>query len=281
MEIFKEITPLKAFLKAKKQHHNTIGLVPTMGALHRGHLSLIETCQSQNNVTICSIFVNPAQFNNASDLEHYPRTLEQDTLLLEKVECDAIFCPESSEMYPGPPLVRFDFGPLDKIMEGEFRPGHFSGVALVVSKLFNIIEPDNAYFGQKDWQQFAIIRQLTEELRFNLKLHTVETTREDDGLAMSSRNQRLKGPDRLNAGVFYQALLAARESLIKGIALDKVRHTVREMVNARPGVSLEYFEVADSINLNQLDSVKASDRPILCIAGFVGEVRLIDNMFLY
>src|SRR5690349_22407745 len=163
MEIFKEIAPLKAFLRAKKQAQQSIGLVPTMGALHNGHISLIETSKVANSLTVCSIFVNPAQFNNPSDLLKYPRTLDKDISLLEKVECDVIFCPDSAEMYPEPATIKFDFGQLDKVMEGKFRPGHFSGVALVVSKLFNIVEPDRAYFGQKDWQQFSIIRQMVDE----------------------------------------------------------------------------------------------------------------------
>jgi pantoate--beta-alanine ligase len=280
MEIFKEIASLKAFLKAKKQQQNSIGLVPTMGALHNGHVSLIEASKAQNAVTVCSIFVNPTQFNNQSDLQKYPRTLDQDTLLLEKVECDAVFCPESLEMYPGDSLIRFDFGHLDKVMEGKFRPGHFSGVALVVSKFFNIVQPDHAYFGQKDWQQFAIIRQLVEELKFNLTLHSVPTSREADGLAMSSRNKRLDKIQRQQAIVFYQALISARRALRNGDSIASVQKFVKEIVEQDSAVKLEYFEVADRLNLNVLENVKATDQAIMCIAGFVGEVRLIDNMFL-
>ena len=280
MEIFKQIAPLKAYLKAKKLQQLSIGLVPTMGALHSGHLSLIEASKAQNSVTVCSIFVNPTQFNNPSDLEKYPRTLDKDTLLLEKVECDAVFCPDSREMYQSRSILKFDFGSLDKVMEGRFRPGHFSGVALVVSKLFNIVEPDHAYFGQKDWQQFAIIRQLTEELKFNVALHGVPTSREPDGLAMSSRNLRLNETQRQQSSVFYRALLAAREAFKKGRETESVKKLVQEIVEQQPGVTFEYFELADSKNLNLLENVKASDQPIMCIAGFVGEVRLIDNMFV-
>jgi pantoate--beta-alanine ligase len=165
-------------------------------------------------------------------------------------------------------------------MEGRFRPGHFSGVALVVSKLLHIVEPDNAYFGQKDWQQFTIIRQLVEELKFNTSLHVVPTMREADGLAMSSRNLRLTAEERRKAIVFYQALLAAKHLFRKGESLDKVSNMVQEMVENIPDITLEYFEVAESKNLNLLDNVKTADQPIMCIAGFVGEVRLIDNMFL-
>jgi pantoate--beta-alanine ligase len=283
MEIFKQIAPLKAFLNAQKRVGKSIGLVPTMGALHAGHLSLIRASKAQNDVTVCSIFVNPTQFNNPADLQKYPRTLDKDTLLLEKVECDAIFCPEPGEMYPEKSIIRFDFGHLDKVMEGAFRPGHFSGVGLVVSKLFNIIQPTRAYFGQKDWQQFAVIRRLVEELNFDLELTSVPTSREDDGLAMSSRNLRLSAEQRKVATVFYESLVAAKNALQQGKTAKEARAIVQTKFDERQ-VSLEYFELADSKNLNILENVNASDSasslPIMCIAGFVGEVRLIDNMFL-
>jgi pantoate--beta-alanine ligase len=280
MEIFKQIAPLKAFLNSQKRAGKSIGLVPTMGALHAGHLSLIQASKAQNSFTVCSIFVNPTQFNNAGDLQKYPRTLDKDTLLLEKVECDVIFCPDSVEMYPEKSVMKFDFGHLDKVMEGAFRPGHFSGVGLVVSKLFNIIQPDRAYFGQKDWQQFAVIRKLVDELNFDLTLTSVPTSREPDGLAMSSRNLRLDAEQRQTATVFYQALLAAKDALRQGKTVSEARAVVQEKFDGRTGVSLEYFELADSKNLNTLENVKASEQPIMCIAGFVGEIRLIDNMFV-
>jgi pantoate--beta-alanine ligase len=173
-----------------------------------------------------------------------------------------------------------DFGSIDKIMEGKFRPGHFSGVAVVVSKLFNIVQPDRAYFGQKDWQQFAIIRKLTEELNFNITLRSVATLREVDGLALSSRNLRLNAGQREKANVFYKSLLQARAELKAGKKLSDVKALVRERVEAFAEMRLEYFEVADSQNLNVLDYVEQSDRPIMCIAGYVGDIRLIDNMFL-
>jgi pantoate--beta-alanine ligase len=280
MQVFNEIAPLKAFIKAKKHAGKSIGLVPTMGALHTGHLSIIEASKEENDITICSIYVNPAQFNNAADLQKYPRTIDKDTKSLEKVECDILFCPSNQEMYGKDSLLKFEFGHLDKVMEGRFRPGHFSGVALVVSKLFNIVEPDRAYFGQKDWQQFVIIRQLVEELKFNLDLRVVPIFREADGLAMSSRNQRLAPAERQKAVVFYRALEAAKTSLLSGSSFDEVSTMVRKIVESSDLVTLEYFEIAESKNLNLLDNVKAADRAIMCIAGFVGEVRLIDNMFL-
>jgi pantoate--beta-alanine ligase len=183
-------------------------------------------------------------------------------------------------MYPETSLIKFDFSHLDKVMEGKFRPGHFSGVALVVSKLFHIVDPDHAYFGQKDWQQFAVIRQLTEELKFNLTLHSEPTSREADGLAMSSRNLRLNPDQRKQATVFFHALSFANKELLSGKDIETTRKKVKEIIEQHAGIVLEYFEVADSKNLNLLENVKDSDRPIMCIAGFVGEIRLIDNMFL-
>jgi pantoate--beta-alanine ligase len=280
MEIFKQIAPLKAFFKDLKCQGKSVGLVPTMGALHDGHISLIKACQSENHVTVGSIFVNPIQFNNQDDLVKYPRNIEKDTKLLESVGCNVLFNPDNSEMYPKESTLRLDFGKLDKVMEGEFRPGHFSGVALVVSKLFNIIQPDHAYFGQKDWQQFAVIRKLVEELNFNISLHSIPTLREQDGLALSSRNLRLNAEERKKASVFYKGLLSGKQALKGGKNIKDVKATIRAMVEQSSQVKLEYFELVDSINLNVLENVEQSNQPIVCIAGYVGEIRLIDNMFI-
>ena len=280
MEIFKQIAPLRTYLDRVRKSDKSIGLVPTMGALHRGHISLIQTSKSQNAVTVATIYVNPTQFNNPTDLQKYPKTLEKDLDMLQKAGCDVVFSPEDGEMYEEKSLLKFDFGHLDKVMEGEFRPGHFSGVALIVSKLFNIIQPDRAYFGQKDWQQFAVIRQLVRELKFNFELQSVPILRESDGLAMSSRNLRLNQAQRTNATVFYKALLMARKALVSGEGLDTVKKAVSEMVNSKPEIKLEYFELADSKNLTILNNVDKAVLPILCIAGYAGDVRLIDNMFL-
>jgi pantoate--beta-alanine ligase len=281
MEIFKQIAPLKAFLSTAKQQRKSIGLVPTMGALHSGHLALIAASKAENDITVATIYVNPTQFNNAADLEKYPRTLDKDTELLQQVQCDAVFCPDDAEMYPRPSTVKLDFGALEQVMEGKFRPGHFSGVAIVVSKLFHIVEPDNAYFGQKDWQQFAVISELCEQLKFNVTLHSIATLRESDGLAMSSRNLRLQPPQRGQATVFYKALKAAQEYLRAGQDVETVKLRVKKEVESAHGFRLEYFELADSKNLKLLQNVSESDTPIMCIAGYAGEVRLIDNMFVY
>lgn len=280
MEIFKQIAPLKAFLRNLKCQGKSVGLVPTMGALHAGHISLVATSKSQNDVTVGSIFVNPVQFNNQNDLLQYPRSLDRDIRLLAAEGCDVLFSPENNEMYPEKATLTLDFGLLDKVMEGHFRPGHFSGVALVVSKLFNIVQPDQAYFGQKDWQQFAIIRKLVEELNFGVRLHSVSTLREPDGLALSSRNFRLSPEERNEASVFYKGLSLAAKALQEGTGLGEVKSRVKQFVERHEAVRLEYLELADSENLNLLENVEQSNQPILCIAGYVGEIRLIDNMFL-
>jgi pantoate--beta-alanine ligase len=281
MEIFKQIAPLKAYINGIRHEGKSVGFVPTMGALHRGHLGLIGASKSENQITIGSIYVNPTQFNNSTDLLKYPRILDKDTEMLEQAHCDVLFCPEDTEMYPVPSTMTLDFGSLGKVMEGQFRPGHFSGVAMVVAKLFNVTQPDRAYFGQKDWQQFTVISRLVEELKFNITLHSIPTLRDTDGLALSSRNLRLNGLERKKAPIFYEALRMAQKQLLRGSKLADVRNEVRKMVESYPEVRLEYFELADSKNLNLLEIVSEAEKPIMCIAGYVGEVRLIDNLFIH
>jgi pantoate--beta-alanine ligase len=278
MEIFYEIKPLRAFLKAKQRHLFTIGLVPTMGALHEGHLELIRTSRSQNDITICSIYVNPTQFNNAVDLEKYPRTLDSDKEKLEKAGCDVIFAPGNEEMYQTKSEIGFDVGEIGSVLEGEFRPGHFNGVAQVVCKLFNIIQPNRAYFGQKDFQQYKVIEKLVDELQFDIQLTSVPIFRERSGLAMSSRNQRLNENEKEKATVFYQSLLVASELLKKGEQFITVKKKVRQMCESTPNVKLEYIEWVDTKNLKPVQNVLAGS--VLLIAGYVGEVRLIDNLLL-
>jgi pantoate--beta-alanine ligase len=278
MEIFNEIKPIRAFLTAQKKLGRTIGLVPTMGALHDGHIELIRSSRQENDLTVCSIYVNPTQFNNATDLEKYPRTLAADSALLQEAGCDVIFAPANSEMYASPSQLDFDMGHLDKILEGEFRPGHFSGVALVVSKLFNIAAPTRAYFGQKDFQQYKVITRLVEELLFDIELRSVPIVREKSGLAMSSRNQRLTAEERERATVFYRSLLLATDLLKKGESIIPVREKVKQLCESEPAVRLEYFEWVDTVNLKPAENV--SSQTILLIAGYVGEVRLIDNLIV-
>lgn len=280
MEIFHEIKPLKAFLREKNKANTSVGLVPTMGALHKGHLSLLELAKNKGCFTVCSIFVNPTQFNNSDDLKKYPRTLEEDISLLEKAGCDALFFPSVEEVYETKSIISFDFGHLDKVMEGQFRPGHFSGVALIVSKLFHIVEPQHAFFGQKDWQQFTIVNQLVKELNFNLQLHVVATLRETDGLAMSSRNKRLTPTQRKKAITFYQALQLAHDKLKAGMPMEEVTRVCKIFVEQDAELKLEYLQLVNRENLTPLSHVEEANKAVLCIAGFVGDVRLIDNILL-
>lgn len=280
MEIFKEVEPIRAFLDFKRRNSvNSIGLVPTMGALHKGHLELIKSSKNENDLTIATVYVNPTQFNNPSDLAKYPRTFEQDVVLLNQAGCDILFFPSNDVMYSAANPIKIDFGELDKILEGKFRPGHFSGVGLVVSKLFNIIQPTKAYFGQKDYQQFQVISSLVEQLMFPVKLECVPTVREEDGLAMSSRNLRLTPEMRLKALTLHKSLMLAKNLLLDGIEMTIVREKTINFFEENK-VKLEYIELADRKNLIPLNFVLDPTDSILLISGYVGEVRLIDNTFL-
>ncbi len=278
MNIFSQIGPLRAFLEQKKSLGKSVGFVPTMGALHQGHLALIKESSRENEISVCSIYVNPTQFNNANDLARYPRTIEQDIELLKSVGCDVLFNPSNEEIYPEKSIIRFDFGPLEHVLEGEFRPGHFSGVAKVVSKLFNIVQPNRAYFGQKDFQQYKIIECLVQELKFNVQLRCISIQREMDGLAMSSRNMRLNAAQRKNAIVFYESLQLAKLRLKEGVSMALIREEIKKYCESKEGVRLEYIELADTSNFALHESVTSN--AILLIAGYVGEVRLIDNLLL-
>jgi pantoate--beta-alanine ligase len=280
MQIFREIKPLRAFLVEKWRAGQSPGFVPTMGALHQGHLTLIAASRASHPFTVCSVFVNPTQFNNAEDFAKYPRNIERDIVLLEQAGCDVLFCPDEAEMRPDSHFLNFDFGHLDKVMEGKYRPGHFSGVAQVVSKLFHIVEPDTAYFGQKDWQQFVIIRTLVNELKFNVKLQAVETVREPDGLALSSRNERLSEGQRKEATALARNLKKAREQLLHGNSVEDVKKSMVDTFNQIEVVQLEYFEIVNAENLTPIETVADADRAILCMAAYAGGVRLIDNMFV-
>ncbi len=277
MQIFKEIEPLKQYLQRCKKEGKSIGLVPTMGALHRGHIALIERAKATSDVVVCSLFVNPTQFNNPSDLEKYPRTLESDTHLLNNSGCDVLFAPEVATMYQQSSTIRFDFGELGQVLEGKFRPGHFSGVATIVTKLFHIVDPDHAFFGQKDYQQLQIITQLVRQLDFNLQLHPVATWRESDGLAMSSRNMRLSPGQRKNAPIIFQTLNEASAQLRSGSPWAHVQSQAVTRLNAVHEFEVEYFELADRDSLHPSSSMSNS---IVLVACYVGGIRLIDNLFV-
>ncbi len=258
-----------------------IGFVPTMGALHDGHLSLVERCKRENDVCVVSIFVNPTQFNNPDDLKKYPRTLESDLEMLSKhlTDNDIVFTPTESEMYPDEKSKKFelDFGMLDKVMEGKFRPGHFNGVALIVKRLFDTTLPDNAYFGEKDFQQLAVVRQLVHLLSIPVIIHGCPIVRESDGLAMSSRNMRLTAEHRKVAPLIYKTLLQSAKMLQNKSAVE-VEQWVVNQINAEPLLTVEYFEIVNSLTLLPVNSKNENTPQVGCIAVFAGDIRLIDNI---
>lgn len=278
MHIFPTIADLRAYLLAERAQGKSVGFVPTMGALHEGHLSLIEASNAQNDLTVCSIFVNPIQFNNPDDLARYPRTLEADCELLQTVGCDAVFAPSVQEMYPEKPLLTFDFGDLERVMEGKFRPGHFNGVGVVVSKLFNVVQPDRTYFGQKDLQQVAVVRRMMIDLGFQIELHPRPTLREEDGLAMSSRNRNLTPDERALAPHIYAGLSAAKSQLSSGQTPAQVKGWMETHFAQQPAFHLEYFEIVNAFSLQDVTELQPQGQTALCIAAHLGKVRLIDNI---
>ena len=272
---------LQSFLSQKRAQSLKIGLVPTMGALHQGHLSLIRHCKQHCDLTVVSVFVNPTQFHNPSDYEKYPVDLDQDLELLREEEVEVIFTPKKEVLYPVESKISFSFDPLDSILEGAFRPGHFSGVALVVSKLFNIVQPDIACFGQKDLQQVAVIKNLNAELAFGIDIQTIPTVREADGLALSSRNTRLSPEQRKLAPVLYKTMVETKEKLLLGESLNTTLSASRQFLkDHEPAIQLEYFELVDSNNLSTVRNLSAHNQVSLCTAAYFGEVRLIDNLFV-
>lgn len=258
----------------------TLGFVPTMGALHEGHLSLVRRALQENDYAIASIFVNPIQFNNPEDLAKYPRTPEQDLKMLQEAGCHAVFMPTVEEMYPSEVTEVYDFGHLDKVMEGAFRPGHFNGVAIVVRRLFEMVQPHRAYFGEKDFQQLAIIRALVSKYEIPVEIVPCPIVREPDGLAMSSRNMRLTPADRSKAPHIYRTLVAARE-MVPGHTVAEVKNWVIQNLKSVEGFEPEYFEIASAENL--LPVSEWDEAPVVMgfVAVWLGGVRLIDNIELH
>lgn len=278
MKVISTKKELQSEMEQIRKAGKTVGFVPTMGALHDGHLSLIHRSTAENDVTAVSIFVNPTQFNNPSDLEKYPRDLQHDLSLLEKNHCDLVFTPAVDEMYDKnetESVFEFDFGGLDKVMEGKFRPGHFNGVVQVVSKLFNLVQPDRAYFGEKDFQQLAIIRRMVELMNFNTEIVGCPIVREKDGLAMSSRNLRLDKEERQKAVEISKTLFESKK-LVSNFSPEQVQNWVIARLNSLPGLKVEYFEIVHQKTLQPIHSW--SEPAIGCVAVFCGDVRLIDNI---
>ena len=280
MLIFDTVAKLREHLTECRMRGLSIGLVPTMGALHEGHLALAGRCKAENNVAVCSIYVNPTQFNNPEDLAKYPRTPGTDLRMLQEVACDVVFMPTDAEMYPKPAALKMDFGNLETVMEGKFRPGHFNGVGVVVSKLLHMVQPDAAYFGQKDLQQCLVIKRLVQDLSFPVRLVIHPTVRETDGLAMSSRNQRLTPAQRAAAPLLHQALGMAREILFNHGTTELARKTVERHLSQSEELRLEYFEIAQADDLSPLPDGTVEPPFALCIAAYAGSVRLIDNLLV-
>lgn len=277
MKIIQTIKELQAEIAAQKGAGKSIGLVPTMGALHAGHASLVERSVADNDVTVVSIFVNPTQFNDKNDLAKYPRTLEADCQLLQSVNASIVFAPSVNEVYPEPDTRSFSYAPLDTVMEGAFRPGHFNGVCQIVSKLFDMVQPHRAYFGEKDFQQLAIIREMVRQMNYPLEIVGCPIVREADGLAMSSRNTRLSAEERVTALNISRTLFESQE-YAKTHTLAETKAFVEEGIAAVDGLRLEYYEVVNDHSLQTVHAWDEAEGIVGCITVFCGEVRLIDNI---
>ena len=277
MKVIHTIKDLQAELTVLRAQGKKVGLVPTMGALHVGHASLVKRSVSENGVTVVSVFVNPTQFNDKNDLAKYPRTLDADCRLLEDCGAAFAFAPSVEEMYPQPDTREFSYAPLDTVMEGAFRPGHFNGVCQIVSKLFDAIQPDRAYFGEKDFQQLAIIREMVRQMNYKLEIVGCPIVREEDGLALSSRNKRLSAQERENALNISRTLFKSR-TFATSHTVSEMQKMVEEAIEAAPGLRLEYFEIVDGNTLQKVNSWEDAQYVVGCITVFCGEVRLIDNI---
>ncbi len=277
MEVFYTAAALTEAVTAVKEKGKSAGFVPTMGALHEGHLSLIRTSKAHDGITLASIFVNPTQFNDPNDLMRYPRMPGKDMQMLESAGCDMVFIPDVKEIYPEPDTRKFDFGGLDLVMEGKQRPGHFNGVAQVVTRLFDIAVPDRAYFGLKDFQQVAIIRKVVSDFHYPVEIVACPIVRECDGLAMSSRNMLLSSDERKRALILSRSLFQAQK-MRPGKTPEEVIQYVKNEIESQPGVVLEYFEIVDGTTLMPVSSWNSNSDILGCIAACVGKVRLIDNI---
>ena len=280
MIILKTIKEVKKHLDFHRKNNSLIGFVPTMGALHTGHISLIEKCKANSNLTVCSIFVNPTQFNDKSDFSNYPITIEKDIQLLYETGCDILFLPSATELYPvNETLEQYDLGFLETILEGKYRPGHFQGVCQVVNRLLNIVEPDRLFMGQKDFQQCMVINKLIELTSSKTQLIICPTVREESGLAKSSRNVRLSDEAKLNALVIYQSLLFAKNN-ISSISLSAIEEQIKSNLLKNGFNSIDYIAFCDSETLNPISDSSTKETVVALIAATINNVRLIDNLIL-
>lgn len=280
MKVINKTSDLQAIIEQLKNDGKSIGLVPTMGALHKGHLSLVKNSISNNDITVVSIFVNPTQFNNPNDLASYPRTVYKDLELLQTVGCDVVFAPEADDIYSKSETdsrFEFDFEGLDKVMEGKFRPGHFNGVVQIVSKLFDLVRPNRAYFGEKDFQQLAIIRLMTKRYNLPIEIVPCPIVREDSGLALSSRNSLLKDNEKQVASHIYAVLNESRQ-FVPQTEVEELKQCVIAAIEQKPELTVEYFDIVDGHTLKSIGKWDESDYVVGCITVFCGDVRLIDNI---
>lgn len=277
MKVIHTIKDLQAELSVLKAQGKKVGLVPTMGALHAGHASLVKRSVNENEVTVVSVFVNPTQFNDKNDLVKYPRTLDAYCKLLEACGATYTFAPSVEEMYPEPDTRQFSYAPLDTVMEGAFRPGHFNGVCQIVSKLFEAVKPHRAYFGEKDFQQLGIIHEMVRQMQFDLEIVGCPIVREEDGLALSSRNARLSAEERENALKISQTLFKSR-TFAATHTVSETQKFVEDAIAAAPGLRLEYFEIVDGNTLQKVGNWDQTSYAVGCITVFCGDVRLIDNI---
>jgi len=275
------IHDLRLLIAEEKRKSLSIGFVPTMGALHNGHISLIKQAKAENAICVSSIFVNPLQFNNIEDFNKYPIQHSKDIELMEQAGCDILFMPEVAEFYPSQPKMTIDIGILDRILEGTHRPGHFSGVAIVVSKLFHVVSPDKAYFGQKDIQQVAVINQLVNELNFPVKIIACPIIREASGLAMSSRNMRLSEEGKKTAAHIFKALCLIEEQIKQNKeSISAAQRIGKEYLNQFEKIEVEYLEIVEGNTLETISDINSVSKIAVCIAAYVEGVRLIDNLVI-
>jgi pantoate--beta-alanine ligase len=278
LKIFSSREAIHSYLDELKSAGKSIGFVPTMGALHAGHLSLIEAARKQADIIVCSIFVNPTQFNDKKDLENYPRPIEDDLRELRESKCDVLFLPEVDEMYNRSDFWNIELDNLDKILEGKLRPGHYQGVTQIVKKLFDTVNPDLAFFGQKDYQQIMVISHMVKELRIPVKLIICPIIRERDGLAMSSRNIYLTPEERQQALALFKGLSMAKD-LFKSKTISQIKKELGAFLNSSPGIETEYFEIFNARTFEPV-STKRAAVIIALVAARIGKIRIIDNMYL-
>lgn len=277
MKVLRTVRELRDAMAGHRGQGQTIGLVPTMGALHEGHLSLVKRARDENDIVVASVFVNPTQFNNPDDLRTYPRTEEADCRALEAARVDYAFIPSVEEIYPEPDTRVFDLGPVAEVMEGAMRPGHFNGVAQIVSKLFEMTGPTRAYFGEKDYQQIAVIRRMVEIEGFDLEIVSCPIMRHEDGLAMSSRNVRLTPEQRAIAPAIHR-VLAESLAMVPEKSVGEVKRFVTETLDGTPQLKTEYYEIVDGHTMQPIARWEDSALPVGCVTAYCGDVRLIDNI---